>query len=203
MCQSNVYVRKGDKEALLMEDVATIEVEGSHVHLKDIVGNEKSLHARLAMANLVDHAILLEPVSGMPHDLEEVLDLAKQFHGHLGPYLVFGIRMGLKAKEILGFEGHFDVRVTAHVGSETPVSCMADGLQFSTGATLGKGNIELAEKGDGPPSAVFEAGGKRLEITLTEKALELTSDMGDRHQTEEFAVKAAAMPDDELFSISE
>lgn len=201
MCQSSVYIRKGDKEALLMEDVASIEVEGSHIHLTDIVGNEKTLHARLAMANLVDHAILLEPVSGLPHDLEDMLDLAKRFHGHLGPYLVFGLRMGLKAGEVLGFEGHFDVKVKAYVGSETPLSCLADGLQFSTGATLGKGNIELAEKGEGPPRAVFEAEGKRLEIALTEKALELTRDMGDRHHAEAVATEAARLPEDELFVV--
>lgn len=184
-----------------MEDVATIRMEGDHIHLKDIVGSEKTLHARLSMANLVDHAILLEPVAGLPHDLGEVLGLAKRFHGHLGPYLVFGIKMGLKAKALLGFEGHFDVKVAAHVGGKTPLSCMADGLQFSTGATLGKGNIEIREKGDGPPRAVFEAGGERLEMALSETATALTKNMGARHQVEGVALKAASMPDDELFAV--
>ena len=196
MCQSNVYFRKGGEEALLMEDVARIGVEGSHIH-------QKSLHARLADANLVEHTIVLEPVAGMPHDFEELIRRAVDLHGHLGPYLVFGIRMGLLAKKKLGYESPFDVKVKAFVGLETPVSCMADGLQFGSGATLGKRNIELVEMGDGPPRARFECGGRSIDVALTQTALDLTGDMPDRHHLDDIAMKAAGMSDDELFVVSE
>lgn len=66
---------------------------------------------------------------------------AVKFHGHLGPYLVLGILAGdlalkkLKCKKYFGF----DVRVWG--ANKKPKSCLIDGLQLSTGATYGKGNI--------------------------------------------------------------
>jgi formylmethanofuran dehydrogenase subunit E len=71
-------------------------------------------------------------------DLKE----AKKFHGHLGPYLVLGILAGelalkkLKGKKYLGLE------VKVYGANKKPKSCLIDGLQLSTGATYGKGNIE-------------------------------------------------------------
>lgn len=67
MCQSNVYLKKGEQQALFMEDAVYLEVEGDHVHIKDILGNRKTLHARILKAHLVEHSIILEPVSGAPH----------------------------------------------------------------------------------------------------------------------------------------
>lgn len=135
--------------------------------------------------------------------MEDLISRAVEFHGHLGPFLVLGLRMGLMARRMLGFAGHFDVKVNAFTGTRTPVSCIVDGLQVSTGATLGKGNIHISPPGAGLPRATFEAGGKTVEIALTPRALELTKDLEGREATAAAAQKVLDVTEDELFVATE
>lgn len=72
---------------------------------------------------------------------------AVKFHGHLGPYLVLGILAGELAIKKLKCRKHFGIDVKVWGAAQKPKSCLIDGLQLSTGATYGKGNIE---KLDGP-----------------------------------------------------
>ena len=67
---------------------------------------------------------------------------AKRFHGHLGPYLVLGILAGERAIKKLGCRRYFGLRIKVRGAARKPESCLIDGLQLSTGATYGKGNIE-------------------------------------------------------------
>ena len=67
---------------------------------------------------------------------------AVKFHGHLGPYLVLGLRAGELALKKLGCKRYFGLKVKVWGATEKPKSCLIDGLQLSTGATYGKGNIE-------------------------------------------------------------
>lgn len=72
---------------------------------------------------------------------KEVLDWLKRFHGHLGPWVVFGWRVGDWAVGHLNAQRYFGVRVEVACPSSPPVSCLIDGLQVSTGATTGKANL--------------------------------------------------------------
>src|SRR5271157_1580144 len=65
-----------------------------------------------------------------------------EFHGHLGPYLVLGILAGEAALKKLGAKKYFGLDVEIRGASKKPKSCLIDGLQLSTGATYGKGNIQ-------------------------------------------------------------
>ena len=65
-----------------------------------------------------------------------------RFHGHLGPYLVLGILAGELAARKLRFKRYFGLQVRVWGVMEKPKSCLIDGLQLSTGATYGKGNIK-------------------------------------------------------------
>ncbi len=67
---------------------------------------------------------------------------AVRFHGHLGPYLVLGLLAGEIAIQKLGCKKYFDLDVKVYGANKKPESCLIDGLQLSTGATYGKGNIE-------------------------------------------------------------
>ena len=79
-------------------------------------------------------------------DDPEWLLIAVQFHGHLGPGLVFSCLVGKAGLEAVGAQGYFDVEVTAYGPlAEPPESCVLDGLQLATGATLGKRNINVVE----------------------------------------------------------
>jgi formylmethanofuran dehydrogenase subunit E len=72
---------------------------------------------------------------------------AVKFHGHLGPYLILGVLAGEAALKKLKAKKYFGIRVRVYGANKKPKSCLIDGLQLSTGATQGKGNIE---KFDGP-----------------------------------------------------
>ena len=63
----------------------------------------------------------------------------RKFHGHIGPYVVLGYIMGIYVK---GYLESID-RIVAHVNHRPPVSCLLDGLQLSTGCTLGKNKIKI------------------------------------------------------------
>ncbi|MFZ1947196.1 MAG: formylmethanofuran dehydrogenase subunit E family protein [bacterium] len=71
-----------------------------------------------------------------------LLKAAGRFHGHIGPFLAIGLRMGLLANEVLG-RSPFDTFAEITTRPEPPKSCLVDGVQYSTGCTMGKGNITL------------------------------------------------------------
>jgi len=50
-----------------------------------------------------------------------------------------------------------------------PLSCLNDGLQISTGATLGLGNIKIDTDTILRPSAIFEYKGKKVKLTLKDE----------------------------------
>jgi len=75
--------------------------------------------------------------------LDRILEDASIFHGHPGPFLALGIKAGLRAVELLGYDP-FEMRARVEVPElKPPYTCFADGVQFVTGCTLGKGNIEV------------------------------------------------------------
>ncbi len=76
----------------------------------------------------------------------EWLARASMFHGHLGPWLVTGLLVGRDAVRRLETPGQWLIDVTCWMPLDkqrTPFSCILDGLQVSTGATLGKQNIRF------------------------------------------------------------
>jgi formylmethanofuran dehydrogenase subunit E len=73
---------------------------------------------------------------------KKYLERAIDFHGHLGPYLVLGLLAGEFAIKKLKCDKYFGISVKVWGATDKPKSCLIDGLQLSTGATYGKGNIE-------------------------------------------------------------
>jgi len=63
-------------------------------------------------------------------------------HGLAGPFAVAGYRMGEAALQRLGLKrGSLDVDVTHHSPAQVQWSCVIDGLQAATGASVGKMNL--------------------------------------------------------------
>jgi pyrimidine-specific ribonucleoside hydrolase len=91
--------------------------------------------------------------------------LANELHGHLGIYAIIGVKMGIRAREYFNI-GVDDIVVVSHAGARPPVSCMNDGLQVSTGATIGHGLISVAADGDIRPEATFAFKDKTIRISL-------------------------------------
>jgi formylmethanofuran dehydrogenase subunit E len=95
-------------------------------------------------------------------DLPDELERLAAFHGHLGPYVTIGLRMGLLGREVLGpYKG---LRAAVTCPSAPPALCVVDGVQVGSQCTLGKGNITVR---DGPnPEVLFSKGGRRLRVAL-------------------------------------
>ncbi len=71
------------------------------------------------------------------------LQSAKRFHGHLGPWLVLGLLMGEYGLKKIRAKKYFGLELRVSGLNKKPRSCLIDGLQLSTGCTLGKGNIKV------------------------------------------------------------
>jgi len=81
-------------------------------------------------------------------DEEEKLKIAikdaEKLHGHLGPFLVIGVRMGKIAERILNTNiGENKLQVTAKIPLLTPLSCILDGIQATTKCTIGNQKLRM------------------------------------------------------------
>lgn len=93
--------------------------------------------------------------------------MTNEIHGHLGIYSTLGVKMGLLAREWFekkGMEGHLSV--VSFAGKVPPVSCLNDGLQISTGATVGHGLIQISAETEKRAEALFTCGGKTIRLKL-------------------------------------
>jgi pyrimidine-specific ribonucleoside hydrolase len=107
------------------------------------------------------------------HGVEEwkLVVLTSELHRHLGLYSILGAKMGLRARELLG-AGLDDLRVESLAGLKPPVSCLNDGLQVSTGASLGRGSIAAPPTDTPQAAAAFVFGNRRLRMRVREDAVE-------------------------------
>ena len=91
--------------------------------------------------------------------------LTNELHGHLGIYAIIGVKMGIRAREFFNI-GVDDIIVVSYAGLQPPISCMNDGLQVSTGGTLGHGLISVAANESVRPEATFTFKNKTLRLKL-------------------------------------
>ncbi|RIV20912.1 formylmethanofuran dehydrogenase [Alicyclobacillaceae bacterium I2511] len=79
----------------------------------------------------------------------EIPEWVWEFHGHHCPFMPIGFRMGVIAMRELGIDKAKDHGVFAfpEIGVGHPQTCMADGIQASTGCTYGKMMIERTNYG--------------------------------------------------------
>lgn len=91
--------------------------------------------------------------------------LTSEMHGHLGVYAIIGAKMGIFAREILNV-GHDELIIVSYAGYKPPVSCLNDGLQVSTGATLGHGLITTRDGNLVSLTADFTHKEKTIRIAL-------------------------------------
>lgn len=75
---------------------------------------------------------------------KDLLDMAIKFHGHKCPSMPLGLRAGWAALKKLGAEraSNKELFCFLETGPAHATMCFGDGVQFATGCTYGKGNIE-------------------------------------------------------------
>lgn len=207
MCEFDIFLN--GKKAF--EDVIHVKVEGNKVILKDVLGVSREIRdCRISEIDVASEKLVLSPLghkskhSASHRDLNETLKRAAEFHGHLGPFLAIGVRMGLLATRTLKSSGFSDMHVILNTGNNPPLSCIVDGIQAATGCTLGKGNVTVRDLGD--ISAVFHTKRQTIRIKMKAKTFQsLKNELlnGDPKKMEETARKVSSLPDSRLFQIEE
>ncbi|KYK29049.1 MAG: hypothetical protein AYK23_01695 [Candidatus Proteinoplasmatales archaeon SG8-5] len=133
--------------------------------------------------------------------MDDVLKRIREFHGHLGPFAALGFRMGRIANSKLG-EKPFCKSARALTGTTRPMSCLIDGVQLSSGCTLGKGNIEVEEAG--AAQVIFtDNDGRYLMISVKQSVLDRIRTECTKENEEALAAELFYLNDEELFDIDE
>ena len=137
--------------------------------------------------------------------LTSMIEYARKLHGHVGPYLVIGLRMGAAAKKALNLPDEESTFLTAEVSVplHPPFSCLLDGIQVSTTCTVG--NRRLHFKNAKTIKAIFSSqkDAKTVKITFTRQfSHQLKQKKKQDKLDEAFAWKLAKLPENQLFDIT-
>jgi len=138
-------------------------------------------------------------------ELATLVREAAEFHGHLGPFLVIGVRMGIIGLRELGIEKNDgSLRITAMLRDSVPFSCTIDGIQVATKCTTGNRKLKLIDSQgiaaefellhrEKLTVAVNPTTFNRLKNRLLEDA--------PPEETQKLARMVASMPEEELFIV--
>jgi len=133
--------------------------------------------------------------------MNEALRQIERFHGHIGPYAIVGYKMGEIANKTLGSDP-FSKKAVVWTGTTPPLSCIIDGLQISSGCTMGKGNI-LVKQESSPKVQFTNNDGKKIEITLKPVIKQEIDTTVTEENIASFSEKLYQRTDQELFDISQ
>jgi formylmethanofuran dehydrogenase subunit E len=137
--------------------------------------------------------------------LVSILERAAEFHGHLGPFLTIGVKMGLIGLEKIGLQKGGSLIVEASLPLRTPFSCIIDGLQITTQCTIGNRKLSLRDSEKIQAEFRRKDSGQKIVIALNQSIFEklksqlLQDNLSDK-EVRELAWKVAAIPENELFA---
>jgi formylmethanofuran dehydrogenase subunit E len=193
--KAKVQTAKGDRESAkkdLLASVLFYEKQGM-TEKADSLKKGAERNSRL-------HQRLKEMKSGRTDTQvpEELVKGVVEFHGHLGLFLVLGLKAGLLANSLLG-KDCFKTRTIVTINPSPPDSCFVDGIQFVTGCTMGKGNIEL-RKGKGV-SVRFSKEGKTLTLKLRKETLDYVTSILSEEAAKEASLNLLSKSAYELFDM--
>ncbi len=164
----NVRYNK-DYNAGAVREAMTDMINGTYFPERNIVFNR--FPVQRDMFNYDIRPIIDSAISRYGYDEWKANVMTDEFHGHLGVFSIVGAKMGIKARELFGVNADM-LEVTSYAGSIPPYSCLNDGIQVSTGATVGMGTIHLATRGKTAPSAIFTYKNRSVRISLKKEYLE-------------------------------
>jgi pyrimidine-specific ribonucleoside hydrolase len=157
------YNVQGVREAI------TDMINGTYFSEKNIVFNRFPIQHE--MFNYDIRPIIDSAIARYGYDEWKANVMTDEFHGHLGVFSIVGAKMGIKARDLFGV-GSDMLDATTFAGNKPPYSCLNDGIQVSTGATLGMGTIHLATNKKTQPMAIFTYKDRSVRITLKKEYLE-------------------------------
>ena len=136
-----------------------------------------------------------------------LMEKATEFHGHLGPFLAIGVRMGVIGLERLGNPAYNSLAITASLPLKVPFSCIIDGLQVSTNCTVGNQKLSLRDSHTIQVKFQREDNRQEIVVTLNRSMIEkiksqlLTKAMLN-DEMRKLAWMIAELSEDELFEIA-
>jgi formylmethanofuran dehydrogenase subunit E len=108
------------------------------------------------------------------------------------------MRLGRYALRRLRADPHFGIEADVYCAGQPPVSCLLDGVQFSTGCTLGKMNIRHHVADGVTASFRNRKTGEVLRLRLRPEAIARAVEEMERENDEAGAALIERMSDDEL-----
>ena len=157
------YNVQGVREAI------TDMINGTYFSERNIVFNRFPVQHE--MYNYDIRPIIDSAIARYGYDEWKANVMTDEFHGHLGVFSIVGAKMGIKARELFDV-GADMLDVTTYAGIKPPYSCLNDGIQVSTGATLGMGTIHLATHRKTQPMAIFTYKDRSFRISLKKEYLQ-------------------------------
>ena len=164
----NVRYNK-DYDVMSVREAISDMIKGTYVSERNIVFNRFPVQRE--MFNYDIRPIIDSAITRYGYEEWKANVMTDEFHRHLGVFSIVGAKMGIKARELFGV-GADMLEVTSYAGNKPPYSCLNDGIQVSTGATLGMGTIHLATNRKTRPSAVFTYKNRSVRISLKKEYLE-------------------------------
>lgn len=138
-----------------------------------------------------------------------MVEAAESLHGHLGPFLVVGVKMGLLGlREIGNPKDNGQLHVTARMKGSTPFTCALDGIQVVTRCTIGNQRLKLESSDSSVIAAKFELKNDEREVTVVLKP-EVLRDLEEKvlgrkvppRELRRLALKIFSTPENELFIV--
>lgn len=142
-------------------------------------------------------------VAARAHDDEHEPPIARtaMIHGTANPLAVAGYRMGELALGRLGLERcSADLEVTHYCPASAQWSCIVDGLQASTGASLGKMNLRRVDAGEVYSLVKNKKTGQQLRFELTASFMKANSNL-PASKIYPAGLEASTMKEAEVFRV--
>ena len=128
----------------------------------------------------------------------DLVDEAVKFHGHFGPFLILGLRAGLIGINYLG-KNYFELKAAVVTSPKPPRSCFIDGIQFVSGCTIGKGNLEIENSKE--VSVIFTRAERKISLTVKDAILKTLDQLTSEEQVEVSGKEILQKTDKDLFLI--
>jgi formylmethanofuran dehydrogenase subunit E len=130
----------------------------------------------------------------------EELTRAAEFHTHLGPFLVVGLRMGRVVVREFGDEP-FRTKIDVFTGKFPPYSCLSDGIQVSTPCTTGNGGMVVRDEREMRIEARHD--GRILSVQLRPEIFDWIENECGEDDQHTFSLEIWEMPEERLFETRE
>jgi len=134
------------------------------------------------------------------------LNRAVEFHGHLGPFVALGVRLGLVGlRETDGRGESSKLHITVTLENRIPLSCAVDGIQVVTGCTIGNKRLKIRH-GKSLTASFQIQGVEPVRVIVNKVALDelkrrVLSQRLMSDKLREVAVDIASMSEERLFTV--